>query len=150
MRLDVEQLAARWVLGMLPSTEMPGAAAQALVDGHDGPALRELAGEHDPILSAVQRVFERALGELQAPSLCRRDAALLLAHRVCERVTSGKAEPYVGAKQIWALQIKAPEVGHALDPFVYWANEFEEAEDSERRRYCEAALLAAAKEYRAA
>jgi len=34
---------------------------------------------------------------------------------------------------------------HTLDSFVYWADEFEEAEDLQRRDYCEAAIIESAR-----
>ena len=55
MMLDVEQFAARWALEAITSRELPAAAVQALTDGHDGPALRQLAAEIDPIRSYVAR-----------------------------------------------------------------------------------------------
>jgi hypothetical protein len=146
MKLDVEQLAARWVLDLIPSDEWPEAAAQALTDGRDGPALRELAGERDPIRSEISRVVERALVELGAPKLSRRDAAMALAKRLAAQIVEGSMEPYDGAKRIWQLQFLVADVGHALDPFVYWASELEDASDAQRSRFCIDAILASARE----
>jgi hypothetical protein len=75
MQLDVEELAARWVLEAIQGSELPAAATRALTDGFDGQALRELAGEIDPSRGGVSLLVERALSELGAPKLTRRDAA---------------------------------------------------------------------------
>ncbi|MEV6561700.1 hypothetical protein AB0M22_38685 [Nocardia sp. NPDC051756] len=60
---DVHLLAAWFVLGSLPD-ELPWWAAQWLVEGHDGPALRELAGlnERDP--RAVGDLLPEAMAEM--------------------------------------------------------------------------------------
>jgi len=146
MTLDVEQLAARWVLEAIPSCELPAAAVQALSDGHDGPSLRQLAGEINPIRSDVSLLVECALVELGAPKLSRRDAALVLASRLAARIVDGSQPPYDGARQIWRLRNDVPELDHEFDPFIYWASEFEEASDEERKQFCIDAILASARD----
>jgi hypothetical protein len=145
MSLDIEEFAARWILATIPASELPEVAGIALTVGHDGPALRELAGELDPSRSEVSSLVERALRELGAPQLTRADAAVVLAARVAARIVDGSVEPYDGAKQIWCLGRDVPEVGHALDPFIYWASEFEDATDDARLQFCTQAILASAR-----
>jgi len=36
---------------------------------------------------------------------------------------------------------------HSVDQFVYWADAIEDAEDEERRRFCESAIIRIAREF---
>ena len=148
MSLDIEAFAARWILATIPANELPDVASIALTVGHEGPALRELAGEIDPSRSDVSSLVDRVLRELGAPQLTRADAAVVLATRVAARIVDGSVEPYDGAKRIWHLAREVPEVGHALDPFIYWASEFEDATDDARQQFCAQAILASARSLR--
>lgn len=56
--------AAQWVLGSLASERVPWWAAQWLVDGYDGEALRQLAGLGDGDARAVWDLLPRALAEM--------------------------------------------------------------------------------------
>lgn len=86
MKINIEEIAARWTLAQVTGSEIPDIATQALVDGHDGPALRELAGTIDPTLRDSTHLFETALEELQAPRMTRKEAAYILARRVAEQL----------------------------------------------------------------
>ena len=72
MALNLDQLAARWILGLMSGSEIANAATQALAEGYDGPGLRVVAGTVDPDLSVVNAEFERALDELKAPRPSRK------------------------------------------------------------------------------
>ena len=147
MALDIEQLAARWVLGHVPGEDLPAAATQALVNGYDGPALREIAGTANPLLRDVADLFERALDELGARRPSRKEAALILARGYAARIVDGSLSPYAGAKAIWrecACEVRPDD--HTLDPFIYWADEFEDTRDPERRRLCESAIVDSARQ----
>jgi hypothetical protein len=147
MALDIEQLAARWVLGQLHGKELAGSATQALLDGYDGPALREIAGTAEPLIRDVADVFERALDELRARRPSRKQAALILAKAYAARIVDGSLSPYAGAKAIWQeLTSELRPDDHTLDPFIYWADEFEETRDPERRKLCESAIFESARE----
>jgi hypothetical protein len=145
MKINIEEIAARWTLAQIAGSEIPDIATQALVDGHDGPALRELAGTIDPALRDTAHRFETALEELQAPSMTRKEAVYILARRVAEQIINQTVKPYEGAKAIWtqfAVEVRPDD--HGLDPFIYWADEFEEANELQRKEYCEAAILQSA------
>lgn len=61
------------------------------------------------------------------------------------QIIDGVVEPLVGAQTIWkecALQCRPPEP--SLDPFVYWADECEDAIDSDREMFCRRAIIEAA------
>src|SRR5262245_34768850 len=57
-------VAARWVLGLIPSQALPQIATEALQAGLDSPSLRELAGELHPTLDASGPLFEKLLDEV--------------------------------------------------------------------------------------
>jgi len=147
MGLDVERIAARWILGQLTGRELAAAATQALVEGYDGPALREIAGTVDPAIRDVAAVFERVLGELRAPQASRDEAALILAKRYAAQIRDGSLSPYTGAKAIWRELFYELRPGdHTLDPFIYWADEFDDTRDPERQKLCESAILDSARQ----
>jgi hypothetical protein len=146
MTLDVEQIAARWVLGQLTGREAAEAAVQALLEGHDGPALREVAGTVNPVVRDVAPAFERALDELRATRVSRKQAALFLAKRYAARILDGSVSPYSGARSIWQeLSLEVRPDDHTLDPFIYWADEYESAHDPERQKQCELAIVDSAR-----
>jgi hypothetical protein len=147
MKINIEEITARWTLEQITGTEIPGIATQALVDGYDGPALRVLAGTIAPALRDSTHLFETALEELHAPRMTRKDAAYILALKVAGKILNQTVTPYEGAKAIWsqfAVEVRPDD--HGLDPFVYWADEFEEATEEERKGFCEAAIVKAAVE----
>jgi len=58
----------------------------------------------------------------------------------------GSLSPYDAGLRIWKdCSLRLARGDHRLDPFVYWASEHEDADDDERREYCEYALKEAAK-----
>jgi len=147
MALNLDQLAARWILGLMSGSEIANAATQALAEGYDGPGLRVVAGTVDPDLSDVNAEFERALDELKAPRPSRKAAALLLARDYASRILEGSLGPYEGAKKIsvdLAREIRPDD--HTLDPFIYWSDEHDDAHDADRRRYCELTIIQSARD----
>ena len=53
--------------------------------------------------------------------------------------------PYEGGRRIWReCQLRLTTGDHRLDPFVYWAGEYEEATDEARRALCNKAIREAA------
>lgn len=52
---------------------------------------------------------------------------------VAAEIVSGKTDPYEGAKRIWILYNQARPEEHLvdLDPFVYWASEWEDRPEDE-------------------
>jgi len=136
-------VAARWVLGLIPSQALPKIATHALEAGLDSPALRELAGELYPTLGASGPLFEQILDEVGIDIPDRSRAGLVLARAYAAQITDGTLSPYEGARKIWRIQIEValrPE----LDSFVYWASEWQDADGAERRHECEAAIRIAA------
>ena len=147
MTLNIERLAARWVLGLMPGDEIANAATQALAEGHDGPALRSLADTIGTTLREQSIEFEKALAELKAPQPSRTAAAMFLARDYAARILDGSLGPYEGAKKIWVeLSGEVRPNDHSLDPFIYWADEYEDAQDTERRRESERAIVESARQ----
>ena len=146
MSVDFEEVAARWVLGQVTGSQVAAAATQALLEGHDGPALREVAGTFGPAIRDVAPAFDRALVELGVAQRSRKEAALFLAKRYAARIVDGSLSPYAGARAIWhELSSAVRPADDALDPFIYWADEYENTHDPERRSQCESAILVSAR-----
>ena len=68
-----DMVAAKWVLGLIPSEALPRIATDALEDGLDSPSLRDLAGDLHPTLGAAGPLFEKILYEIGVGSLTGRE-----------------------------------------------------------------------------
>jgi epoxide hydrolase 4 len=79
---------------------MPDFAVWALQNGHDGPALRELAGLNSATRSNEGKLVERALLELRIQPMTPKEAAKLLILSVFEQIVSGRILPGQGAARI--------------------------------------------------
>ena len=69
------------------------------------------------------------------------------AQAYAQRMLEGSLTPYDAGLRIWkdcSLCLTCED--HRLDPFVYWASEYEDADDDDRREYCEYALKEAARD----
>jgi hypothetical protein len=138
---------AKWVLGLLPSNELPDFATQALESGLDTPALRQLAGELQPTMRDARPIFKKALAQLGITLPSRPDAGLIIARHYAKEISDGTLSPYEGARRIWReIQLEVKDLKPRLDPFVYWASEWGDADDPARREFCENAIRTAAKD----
>jgi hypothetical protein len=64
------------------------------------------------------------------------------------RIISGEVSPAVGARSIWTDVFYHLDLGdHCVDLFVYWADAIDDAEDDERRMFCESAILRIATDF---
>jgi len=72
---DLNVVAARYALGLLPSWEMPVAATEALRRGDDGPALRQLAGVLGPTMADAEPLLRQVLAESGIAVRSREQAA---------------------------------------------------------------------------
>src|SRR3989454_11594841 len=61
---SLDLVAAKWVLGRIPSEALPRIASDLLEAGRDTPTLRRLAGELRPTLGESGPLFEEILDEL--------------------------------------------------------------------------------------
>jgi hypothetical protein len=137
--------ASRMVLDHLYAEDLAEVAGAALENGYDSPSLRMLARLTRAEADQARAMFERALRELAILIPNRRDAVMRLARETAEGILSGTTDAYEGAKQIWVLTLRAPEVElPELDSFVYAASEWEDRpEDGQDFRE---GVLAAARE----
>ncbi len=143
---DLRIVASKLVAGLLPSENLCEAAAQALGDGFDSPALRILAGLTAAEADEAKGLFDRVLSELNVPKPTKSEAVMHLARETAERIIIGKTAPYEGSKQIWELTLLLPEEHFSeLDPFVYAASEWEDR--PEDRCIFEDGITAAAREF---
>ncbi|HEX6164804.1 MAG TPA: hypothetical protein VFZ31_15655, partial [Vicinamibacterales bacterium] len=64
------------------------------------------------------------------------------------QIVSGELSPAAGARAMWTDVFYHLELGdHSVDQFVYWADAIDDAEDEERRRFCESAIVRIAADY---
>ena len=76
------------------------------------------------------------------------DALKALARTHAARIVSGQVSPAVGARAIWTDVFYHLELGdHCVDGFVYWADAIDDAENEERRLFCESAIVLLAREF---
>lgn len=143
---QLELDAAKIVLGLLLSTDLPDAAVRALEVGCDSTSLRILAGLTVADADEAKVMFDRVLVELDVSWPAKRDAAVLLARELAKEILNGTTAPYAGAKQIWKLSLRTAD-GHVpeLDPFIYAASAWEER--PEDRVAFEDGITAAAREF---
>jgi hypothetical protein len=76
------------------------------------------------------------------------DRLKALARTYSARIVAGEITPAAGARSIWTDVFYHLELGdHSVDQFVYWADAIEDADDDERRRFCENAIIRIAREF---
>jgi hypothetical protein len=125
--VDPLQLAAlRLVIGEQPSEDLPGLATDALVRGLDSPSLRELAGAPSWDVSESQDLFLRALDELGINRPDEQGALWEMVRDVAIQITTGKLEPYAGARWIWWHAYDRVELEGDLRIFVGLASAWED------------------------
>jgi hypothetical protein len=67
------------------------------------------------------------------------------AQRHAEQILSGAVTAYEGGRRIWKeCHLQLDRDDHRLDPFVYWASEYEDTTSKRRRALCDKALRKAA------
>lgn len=123
--MKLETIIARYRLGLLASDELPAIAARALAADKDSPSLRRLAGTDAGDTDEIRRLFEKCLRELGLAVLSQDEAGLVVAKSIAHEVLSGALKPYDGAKRIWGLYAKNPNL-HGLRSFVGLASEYED------------------------
>ena len=122
----MELAAAKVVLNLLLSTELPKVALDAMVDGCESPSLEILAGLTKAQSADARDLFDRALVELRIPMPSKREAAQRLACEAGQSILDGAVTPYEGARSIWKLSVLSDENIPELDPFEYAASEWED------------------------
>ena len=138
--------ARRLALGRQPPEDLPDIATEALVDGVDSPALRELAGTLRVDYQDARDVFYRVCDELDIEIP---DPTAARWHFVCaaaSAIVNGDVAPLMGASQIWD-EWHGLDMPKALAPFVYlvsaWEDDPAHREEYERDMIAEATALLA-------
>ena len=68
-----------------------------------------------------------------------------VAQRYAQDILTGAVKPYEGSRRIWKeCQLNLEKGDHRLDPFVYWASEYENTTSRRRRALCDKSLRKAA------
>jgi hypothetical protein len=76
------------------------------------------------------------------------NALIIRARTIAARIVSGEITPAAGARSMWTDVFYHLELGdHSVDQFVYWADAIDDAEDEERRAFCETAIRRIAAEF---
>lgn len=113
-------------------------------------ALHKESG-HRPAAVLFRAVLEYASASqlpLQRFLLMPSDALKAIARTHAARIVSGEVTPAAGARAIWTDVFYHLELGdHCVDGFVYWADAVDDAEDEERRQFCESAIVRLAREF---
>ena len=99
--MDLDLVHAQWMLDLFPARQIPEFAAQAMMQGFDGPNILELASFHRPDRWDIKpEVFEAAIREMGRQPLSVAQAALRLAREVALRILRDQASPVDGATEI--------------------------------------------------
>lgn len=98
--LNLQLVAARYQLGLLPSSEFPRIAMAALEAGCDGIALCELSCEQRPTLSEHGAVFERALRDCSVTIPSTDDAVDCVLRHYLHSIASGDLPPREGMYRV--------------------------------------------------
>ncbi len=129
--MDIDLVQAQWVLGKFPLDQLPEFAAQAMVQGYDGPYILDLASFDKPTLDLIKaEIVEGALREMGRPPISRGEAGLRLARAAALKILRGQVSPERGAAEILGLISRAgyPEVPELLREFQYGLYELEDQE----------------------
>ena len=73
------------------------------------------------------------------------DDVIRIAQRYADEILRDAVTPYDGGHRIWKeCQFLLERGDRRLDPFVYWASEYEDTRSKKRRALCDRALRKAA------
>lgn len=98
------------------------------------------------------KLFEGANRAEQIPARFKPDytmpsSVIRIAQQIAEEIVAGSISPYDGGRRIWKeCQLRLTPGDHRLDPFVYWASEYEETLEPDRRALCDKAIRVSAED----
>jgi epoxide hydrolase 4 len=142
---DVRQVALEWYHEDFPAERAPDFAVWALQNGHDGPALRELAGLRSATRSNEGPLVERALLELGIQPMTMQEAAKVLILSGFEQIVSGQIPPGPGAARIVYNLAHSAGQSREFLRLVGLVSEWEDQPD--KRDYFEKQIVAFSKSY---
>jgi hypothetical protein len=122
---------ARWWFGWINPRDLPKIAAEALAQGYDTSALRQLAGLDANSRLDPGQLFRTALQELGRPSLSRVEAGKAIARHFASEIVNGKISPFKGCNEIYKVQRHCEELEGDLLPFAGYSSEPETGHTSE-------------------
>jgi hypothetical protein len=123
---NLEIAEALWVLGMLPTEDLPDLAADAIAQGIKSVALVKLAECSSQESQEIEQLFDNFLTQ-KGGSMAKMHALKLCAKVVSQQILESKVTAQDGAKEIWRATLKARIDGfHELDAFIYAASEMED------------------------
>jgi hypothetical protein len=128
--MDLDLAQARWVLGVVPFDQLPELAAQAMVQGFDGPGILDLASYDEPTLHLIKpEIVEQAFREMGRAPLTRSQAALRLAREIALRILRGQVSVEKGAADVFDLTRRCgfEEAPRELTDFESWAARYDDA-----------------------
>ena len=138
--MQLDEAIVKYVLGLLPATNLPAVGVQALEAGYDSPSLRQLAGIGGDDPDVARKLFIRSVQEIGLIVPTPAEAGLCVARAIAGEVLTGAVTPYEGAKRIWdEICTRFPDIAE-LTPFIGLASEYEDDEqhrDSYSRRIVE-------------
>jgi hypothetical protein len=104
--MDIDKVQAEWVLGLFSARDLPEFAAQAMMQGFEGPFILEMVSFHRPD-AMPDRIFDGALREMGRQPIRKPQAALRLAKDPALRLLRNQISPLECAREIDALRRKA-------------------------------------------
>lgn len=140
---NLKSIQAEWVLGLIPTDDLPEVGAKVLSAGIESKSLRMLAGLDEHETDEARKLFEQALIELGCQSMEKAEALGRYAKIVSTLILASEVTPLEGARRIWQATRKAELNGfHDFDGFIYAASELEER--PEAKALFERAIIAEA------
>ena len=143
--MDLNRAQEDWVLGRFPYQQLPELAAQMMMQGHDGPAILDLASFHMPYGPGIPSdLVAEAFLEAGLPPLSRAEASLRLAERLVEACLREEIDIDTLADKLWALNREVDQpwdspfgrcLGHALELSERHENDYSTASLREMRRH---------------
>ena len=132
MNLDLVE--ARWRVGYIRASELPGLASELVAAGHGVPTLAQLADGVDRPPARKRQMFELALRELGRGTMTGSDGARLVARSFAEGLLEGELTPRATARAIARVRWKGgPDVDAELCPFEELDERYEAIERSRLR-----------------
>jgi hypothetical protein len=105
--MDLDLVQAQWMLDLFPADQIPEFAAQAMMQGFDGPNILGLVSLHRPTRYDIRpEVFEGAVREMGRAPLSFRQAKLRVAQDIALRILRSQVNPEDGASEIQTLAFR--------------------------------------------
>lgn len=142
LRETAELAQAMWHVGGLSPEDAVDIATRALVEGVDGPALRQLAGVETDVTSwEVEHLFDRAWRDLGLEPVTYEEALRRAPKLVTVGIAKGMIDPYYGARWIWQ-KIWDKTHDDAVAQFIGMVSDYDDWPE-ERERYTREIIEAA-------